>query len=122
MLTVTLIFATVLLTQQPADAPKLEVPVLKGGLGSCSADFTVKDQDGKPLYGAAVHVRVRYGVLGVKRADFEVGTNSDGKARFEGLPTKAKLLTYDIQKDGKKATAEQDVAKTCEARYDVVLK
>jgi hypothetical protein len=119
---ITIAFAAVFLAQQAADAPKLEVPVLKAGLGTCSADFTVNDQDGKPLYGAAVHVRVRYGVFGVKRSDLEVGTNSDGKARFEGLPVKAKPLTYDIQKDDKKATVEQDVSKNCEARYEVVLK
>jgi len=40
--------------------------------------------------------------VGVKRADLEIGTNSEGKARVEGLPRKARPLTYDIEKDGKK--------------------
>jgi len=111
-----------LLAQQPTDAPKLEVPVLKAGLGPCSADFIVKDADGMPVYAAAVHVRVRYGVFGIKRADLEVGTNSNGEARIEGLPDKARPLVYDVQKDDKKAAAEQNVESSCNAKYDLTLK
>ncbi len=118
----TLALAAALLAQQPADPPKPEVPVLKAGLGPCSADFIVKDADGMPVYAAAVHVRVRYGVLGIKRSDLEVGTNSNGEARIEGLPEKAKPLVYDVQKAGKKATAEQNVATTCNAKYTLTLK
>ena len=109
-----------LLTQQPA--PGTEVPVIKAGLGSCGADFTVKDTDGKAVYAAAVHVRVRYGVMSLKRMDLEVSTNSDGKATVDGLPAKSKLLVYDIQKDGKKATAEQSVIDTCQAKHAITLK
>jgi hypothetical protein len=101
---------------------KVELPILKAGLGSCSADFTIADADGKPVYAALVHVRVRYGFAGVKRADLEVGTNSDGKARLEGLPEKARPLAYSVKKDDKAATAEQDVESTCHATFDLVLK
>jgi len=111
-----------LLAQQPTDPPKLEIPVLKAGLGPCSADFIVKDADGMPVYAAAVHVRVRYGLFGVKRADLEVGTNSNGEARIEGLPDKARPLVYDVQKAGKKAAAEQNVESSCNAKYDLTLK
>ena len=111
-----------LLAQQPTDPSKLEVPVLKAGLGPCSADFIVKDADGMPVYAAAVHVKVRYGVFGVKRADLEVGTNSNGEARIEGLPDKARPLVYDVQKAGKKAAAEQNVESSCSAKYDLTLK
>ena len=101
--------------------PPPEVPVLNARIGSCSADFTVKDASGAPVYLALVHVRVRYGAMGVKRMDLEVGTNSDGRARIVGLPNKARPMTYDVTKDGKKATADQDVEKTCEAMLQVVL-
>ncbi len=110
------------LAQQPAGAAKPEVAVLKAGLGACSADFIVKDSDGKPVYSATIHVRVRYGVWGIKRADLEVGTNSDGEARIEGLPGKAKPLTYDIQKGDKKAAVEQNVSDNCDAKYEVSFK
>jgi hypothetical protein len=54
--------------------------------------------------------------------DLEVGTNSDGKARIKGLPDKAKPMTYDVEKDDKKTTVDQDVAKACEGKFEVTLK
>src|SRR5262245_19056760 len=101
---------------QPGTPP--EIAALDAHLGACSADFTIKDADGKPLYLALVHVKVRYGALGVKRMDLEVGTNSEGKARIKGLPDKAKPMTYDITKEDKKTTVDQDVEKTCNAKLE----
>ena len=99
-----------------------EVPVLKANLGGdCSADVVVR-QDGQPVYNATIHVKVRYGAFSLKRSDLEIGTNSDGKARIEGLPAKAKPLAYDVHKDDKKAAIEQDVTTTCHATFDVALK
>ena len=110
------------LASSQAVAPQ-EVPVLKANLGGdCSADFTVRGGDGQPVYNATIHVRVRYGFMSVKRSDLEIGTNADGKARIEGLPTKAKLLAYDITKDNRKTGAEQNVADICHATFDVSLK
>ena len=109
------------LLQQPAKTP--DVTLMKAALGgSCSADFTVKDPDGKPVYAAMVHVKVRYGFAGVKRADLEVGTSSEGKARIEGLPDKARPMIYEIKKDEKKTDVTQDVADMCHATFDVTLK
>ena len=109
--------------QQPAATPELEIPVLDARLGGdCSADFTVKDAAGKPIYAAAIHVRVRYGFLGIKRADLEVGTNSDGKARIAGLSTKSRPLVYRIEESELESTAEQDVKTSCRATFEVTLK
>ena len=106
----------------PAEKPP-EVTVMKAALGGlCSAEFTVKDADGKPVYGANVHVRVRYGFMGVKRADLDVGTSYLGKARIEGLPDKAKPLEWDVQKEMKRASAEQLVESNCNATFDLTLK
>ena len=108
----------ILLAQKPTD-----VTLMKAGLGgSCSADFSVKGADGKPVYAATVHVKVRYGFAGVKRADLEVGTSSEGKARIEGLPDKAKPMTYDVKKDEKRVDVTQDVADMCHATFDVTLR
>ena len=109
----------------PAAAPAQavpELPVLDARLGGCSADFLVKNANGAPIYLALIHVRVRYGALGIKRMDLEVGTNSDGKARVKGLPDKARLMTWDITKDDKKTVVDQDVEKSCEAKHEVTLK
>src|SRR5207244_10033637 len=120
-MTAALAAAALLLLQQPAKTP--DVTLMKASLGgSCSADFTVKDADGKPVYAAMVHVKVRYGFAGVKRADLEVGTSSEGKARIEGLPDKARLMTYDIKKDDRKVEVTQDVADMCHATFDVTVK
>ena len=122
MMFVPIALATLALAQQPSAAQKPEVTVLKAGLGPCAADFTVKDAGGKPVYGATIHVRVRYGLMSLKRSDLEVGTNAEGQARIEGLPTKAKPLAYEITKDMKKSTVEQDVDLTCQKKFDVTLK
>jgi hypothetical protein len=61
-------------------------------------------------------------MMNVKRMDLEVSTNSDGKARLEGLPAKAKPLTYEFEKDGQKATAEQNVTTACQITQDISLK
>src|SRR4051812_36346878 len=117
-----LIFLTAFILQQAAEAPKPEVPALKAGLGSCAADFLVKDADGKPVYQAIIHSKIRYGALSVKRMDVEVSTNEDGKARIEGLPEKAKPIVYDIEKAGEKGTVTQDVSTGCLASLQVSLK
>ena len=119
---VTTLAIAAILTQEPTPAPKLDLAVISARLGPCSADFTVKDADSKPVYAALIHVRIRYGFMSIKRMDLEIGTDSDGKARVEGLPNKAKPLTYDISKAGKKTTVEQDLARSCNATNEVSLK
>lgn len=106
---------------QNGKTAKTDATVIDAKLGPCSADFTVTGADNKPVYDASVHVRVRYGAFGVKRMDLEVGTNSDGKARVAGLPSKAKPLAYDISKGDTHASVTQDVAVACRATYDVML-
>jgi hypothetical protein len=110
------------LTQQPAaEPPAPELAVISARLGSCAADFVVEDADGQPIYAAVVHVRIRYGFLGIKRMDLEVGTDSSGRARVEGLPDKIKPLTFDIQKMDTKGRVEQTHLSPCQAMYDVSL-
>ena len=104
-----------------AGSAKPDLAVINARLGSCAADFTVTDASGAPVYAATIHVRIRYGFMSVKRMDLEVGTGSDGKARVEGLPEKAKPLVYDVTKDNLKATVEQDLSTTCSGRYQVTL-
>ena len=106
--------------QEPASKPELSI--IDAKLGTCSADFTIKDADGKAVYAAMVHVRIRYGFMGLKRMDLEVGTNSDGRARVAGLPLDKRPLAYDVAKGDKKATANQDQTTSCRAVYELSLK
>lgn len=124
MLTATVfaLFTFFTFAQQPPEPPKPELSTISARLGICTADFTVTDADGKPVYAATVHVRIRYGFLSLKRMDLEVGTNSDGKARVEGLPLGGRRLTYDITSNTRKTTVEQDLTNNCHAIYQVSLK
>ncbi|MGE0594253.1 MAG: hypothetical protein AB7G23_18440 [Vicinamibacterales bacterium] len=102
--------------------PTPSMAVLNARLGPCSATFTVRDAEGAPLYGAIVHVRVRYGFLSLKRMDLEVGTSSEGKAMLVGLPARARPLAYDIRLGILGGVAEQDLEQTCDAAFDVRLR
>jgi len=99
-----------------------EVPVVKAGLGPCAVDFTVEDGSHKPLYDAKIDVTIRYGFLSLRKTYLEVGTNGDGKARFEGLPSKVKkALEFRVRHGQLTKTITHDPADRCQASYTVVL-
>ena len=99
-----------------------DVPVMKGDLGPCSADFTVTDPANKPLYDAKIHVTVRYGFMSKRKTELEVGTNSDGKGRIEGLPNKVKKpLEFQIRHAQLLKSLLHDPATECHANFTVAL-
>ena len=106
----------------PADAHA--VPAIDGGIGPCSAEFTIKDDGGAPVYDSKNKVHIAYGVF--HKLDLEIGTNVDGKARFTGLPNRVKQpplyfrvsqgdregsATYDPASDGCRAVRTVTIAK-----------
>ncbi len=101
----------------------VDVPSISAGLGTCTADFTVLDSAGKPIYNAKVHVKVQYGFMSKRNTDLEVGTDGDGKARVEGLPNKLKKppLDYLVQSGDLTKTVTQDPAAECHAQFNVSL-
>jgi hypothetical protein len=100
-----------------------EVPVVDGGLGSCRADFTVKDEAGKPIYNAKIDVTLKSGGLFSRRkTELEVGTNNDGKARIIGLPDSPKKpLEFQIKSGTVTKSVEDDPSTNCTAVYEVIL-
>src|SRR6266446_9436812 len=97
-----------------------EVPVVDGALGSCRADFTVKDEAGKPIYNAKIHITLKYGFLNKRKTELEVGTNSDGKARVTGLPNLPKRpLEFEIKSGDLSATVTDDPSANCNAVFNV---
>ncbi len=103
-------------------AKAAEVPVIKGELGPCSADFTVTDSANKPLYDAKIHVTVRYGFMSKRKTELEVGTNSDGKGRIEGLPNKVKKpLEFQVRHEQLLKSLLHDPATECHANFTVAL-
>lgn len=99
-----------------------EVPVVDGKVGSCKADFTVKDEAGKPIYNATIKVTLKYGLFNKRRMDLEIGTNSDGKARIIGLPdSPRKPLEFQIKSGTITKSVEDDPYTNCTAVYEVTL-
>jgi len=98
------------------------VPVVDGGVGSCSADFSVTDSDNKPVYAAKIKVHIAYGFASVRKLDLEVGTNADGEARFTGLPNRLKRpLTFTASEGDRTAEVTDDVENTCQGQFTLSL-
>jgi hypothetical protein len=104
---------------------EVQVPVIKAEVGTCSADFIVRDSENKPIYDAKIRVSFRYGFMSQKKTDLEAGTNSDGKARFEGLPDRRKKpkgpFEYQIRSGELTKNVVQDPLVQCDAKFDVVM-
>ena len=104
----------------PAD-PK-SIPIIDGGIGPCSADFTVNDAAGAPVYNAKIRLHIAYRFMNFHKLDLEVGTNAAGKARFTGLPDKIKQgLFFRASEGSREGSAFDDPAKTCNAEFTIVL-
>ncbi len=111
-----------ILSSGPATADSPEVPVVDAGLGSCRADFTVKDGSDKPLYNAKIGLTIKYGFLNKRKSEVEVGTNSDGKARVAGLPNLPKRpLEFFIKSGDLSTTVTDDPSINCNAVFNVSL-
>ncbi|MFZ0859352.1 MAG: hypothetical protein ABR881_17985 [Candidatus Sulfotelmatobacter sp.] len=109
-------------TTTPSPDPK-SIPVIDGGIGACSADFTVTDAAGSPVYAAKIKVHIAYGFMYARKLDLEVGTNADGKARFTGLPDRVKHgLFFEASEGDRTAEAFDDPANTCKTQFTVVLR
>lgn len=120
---VVLAAAVLALSQNTAPQPNPKaVPVLDASIGPCSADFTVVDPAGAPVYAAKVKVHIAYGFMNVRKLDLELGTNIDGKARFTGLPDRLKHGLYFHASEGDRVgEAFDDPANTCKTQLIITL-
>ena len=99
------------------------IPVIDGALGPCTADFTITGTDNKPIYLAKIKVHIAYGFMSARKLDLEVSTNVDGKARFTGLPDRAKRgLFFEASEGDRSGNAFDDPSKTCQAQFPVTLR
>jgi hypothetical protein len=107
----------------PARPDPKDVPVIDGGIGPCSVDFTITDEAGAPVYAAKIKVRIAYGFMYARKLDLEVGTNADGKARFAGLPDRVKHgLFFEASEGDRTADAFDDPATNCKAQFTLALR
>jgi hypothetical protein len=106
-----------------APAAKPAVPRADAKVGPCGADFRIVDVDGKPVYGAWIHVLLRYRAFGAGKLDLTVGTDSNGEAEFRGLPDALKKpAQFEISKGTLHATVDFDPGRNCHAYFSVQLK
>jgi hypothetical protein len=93
------------------------------GLGPCTADFTIADDTGAPVYAANIRVHITYGFMNLHKFDLQVGTNADGKARFIGLPETSKQgFFFHASEGNREGSAFDDPAKTCKTQFTIVLR
>jgi hypothetical protein len=99
------------------------IPSIDGGIGPCTADFTIVDDVNKPVYAAKINVHIAYGFMNARKLDLQVGTNIDGKARFTGLPDHIKHGIYFHASEGDRSgEAFDDPANTCKAQFQITIR
>lgn len=120
----TLLLALILSAPALAQNPDpRSIPVVDGGIGPCTADFTITGADNKPVYLAKIKVHIAYGFMSTRKLDLEVSTNIDGKARFTGLPDRVKRgLFWEASEGDRTGNAFDDPSKTCQAQLAVTLR
>src|SRR6266496_134215 len=102
----------------PGQAGQQAIPVIDGGIGRCSADFTVNDAAGVPVYAAKIKVHIAYGFMNARKLDLEVGTNSEGKSRYVGRPDRLKRGLYsEASESDRTAEAFDNPANTCKGQF-----
>ena len=102
--------------------PAEKVPEISGNLGGCSVLIRVIDSKGKPVYGANVSVHIRYGFGGFHRLDLQIGTNTDGLARFVGLSERARMpLSFYADYHGRQTVVPVDLRSNCHQKQDAAI-
>jgi hypothetical protein len=106
-----------------ASPKQAAVPTVNAALGPCSVDFTVSQSLNQPLYNAQISVSIAYGFMGMKKMDLQIGTNSEGKARFEGLPEKVHNppLIFEVKHKGRTKSVEYWPQVKCHGQYSVIM-
>ncbi|HKQ86602.1 MAG TPA: hypothetical protein VJS43_07530 [Candidatus Acidoferrales bacterium] len=102
------------------DQPK--IATVDAGIGSCKANFLVKDGAGKPIYNSKISVLIKYGFMNMRQTDLEAYTNVEGQARFTGLPNFSKKpLEFNVSSGTVSKTVTDDPVEKCDAEFDVTL-
>jgi len=99
-----------------------KVPEISGNLGGCSVEIRVIDSAGKSVYNAQVSVHIRYGFGGFHRLDLQIGTNTDGLARFVGLSERARMpLSFYADYQGRETVVPVDLRNNCHQKQDAAI-
>jgi hypothetical protein len=103
-------------------ASDTKVATVDAGIGRCSVEFTVTDTKSQPVYDAKIRVHIAYGFMGMRKLDLEVGTNSDGKAQFTGLPEKPRQpLSFGASQGNREGFATYNPSKKCTEDHSTIV-
>ncbi len=101
---------------------KPAAPTVSAGVGSCSAAFTVVNGNHKPIYDAQIDLTFHYGFWNLHKTTLEAFTDSNGKARFEGLPRAPKKpLVFRIRYRDRRKSVTVNPLDECKTKRRVVL-
>jgi hypothetical protein len=122
-LSASMVFAQDETAKAPAHQNKVPVPIINSDLGGeCSAEIRVTDVKDNPVYNAKVSVEIKYGFGGFHHTTLEVYTNTDGKARFEGLPRKSRgPYAFTANYQGRQTTVIDEPRDNCKGSFTAVL-
>lgn len=101
---------------------KPKVPTVNANVGGCTADFLVRNGQHKPLYDTKVTVTFRHGFLGLHKVSLVAYTNSEGRARFDGLPDAPKNpLAFRIEYGNQHQSVADNPGDVCNASYRITF-
>jgi hypothetical protein len=101
---------------------KPAAPTVSAGAGSCSAAFTVVNGNQKPIYDAQIDLTFHYGFFNLHKTTLEAFTDSNGRARFEGLPRAPKKpLVFRIRYGDRHRSVKVNPLDQCKTKRRVVL-
>jgi len=108
--------------QAKSDTTPSKVPVISGDLGDCTADFRVTDVKDQPISNAKISLEIKYGFGGFHRSTLEIYTNTDGKARFEGLPLRSRgPLAFTASYQERTTTVMVEPRDKCHGSFTAIL-
>ena len=101
---------------------KPSAPTVSAGVGSCSADFTVENGNHKPIYDAKIDLTFQYGFWGLHKTTLEAYTDSNGEAKFKGLPRAPKKpFVFRISYSHRRKSVEVNPLEECKTKRTVLL-
>lgn len=103
-------------------ASEAKIAAVDAGIGPCAVEVTVTDAKSQPVYDAKIRAHIAYGFMSIRKLDLEVGTNTDGKARFTGLPAKLKQpLSFHASQGEREGFATYTPSRTCSDDHSTIV-
>jgi len=91
------------------------------GLGSCRADFLVKDGADKPIFNAKISLTIKYGFLSKRKSEVEIAPTAMARPASRDCPIFQEPLDFFIKSGDVTTTVTDDPSTNCNAVFNVTL-